>query len=688
MRFVLLAAVIVLVMVGAEARGATFYAASDGDTVGDGSAARPLGSVQQALDRVRERVSHGELQNEIVLLPGEFYTGETIRIGQEHGRLSVRAESPGTARITGGKEIRTWAPVRDAEVAERLGDAAGQVRQADLKTLGISDFGEIGGRGFGRALLAAPVELFYGGEPMQIARWPNEGWLKIAGVPKDAQGADNPNSGEFFFAEDRPAGWKDPDDLHVHGYWTWDWAESYEKVERLEVDSKVVATEAPHGVYGYKTGGRFYFVNVLEELDAPGEYFIDRKSGVLYFWPPDGAAQQEAVVSVQAAPLFEVYSGEGVKLQDLSFGYARGTGVVIHGGHNNLIERCDFANVGNVAVVIGQDDPDYLSSLYQNPVQPTHGGSGNGIRGCRIRNSGDNGVILGGGDRQTLQPGRNFVTDSEISHFSRWGRTYRPAVAINGVGNSIQHNDIHDAPHSAIILHGNDHLIAYNNIHRVCLETNDAGAFYMGRDYTERGNRIICNYFHDLGTAPWVHAVYLDDFASGTEVRGNICYNAGAAVFIGGGRDNTVENNIFVKCRPGMQVDARGLGWASSWFQGRGNILFQRLDGVNYRQPPYSRRYPRLKTIEQDDPAVPKGNRLLRNVCHDGQCIGLMNNLTEDTVLMKDNWTEGDPGFIRSLPENPAPEDFRLKPSSPVWELGFQPIPVAKIGVREQWRLR
>ena len=39
-------------------------------------------------------------------------------------------------------------------------------------------------------------------------------------------------------------------------------------------------------LYGFKQGAKFYGVNLRSELDAPGEYYIDRQRGQLLFWPP------------------------------------------------------------------------------------------------------------------------------------------------------------------------------------------------------------------------------------------------------------------------------------------------------------------------------------------------------------------------------------------------------------------
>src|SRR5690606_38740280 len=101
---------------------------------------------------------------------------------------------------------------------------------------------------------------------------------------------------------------------------------------------------------------------------------------------------------------------------------------------------------------------------------------------------------------------------------------------------------------------GNDHIIGYNEIARSGQESDDCGAFYMGRNPSERGNVIRYNYWHNTGSARGHGscAVYFDDGTSGQHVYGNIFYKAAGggfgAVFIHGGHDNVVENNVFIEC--------------------------------------------------------------------------------------------------------------------------------------------
>jgi hypothetical protein len=323
--------------------------------------------------------------------------------------------------------------------------------------------------------------------------------------------------------------------------------------------------------------------------------------------------------------------------------------------------NCAFRNVGNSAVAM-------------------NGGTDNGVDGCDISEVGDGGISLVSGDRQTLTSGNGFVKNNHIWRFSRWAKTYAPAISVQGVGNRVAHNLIHDSPHMGILLGGNEHVIEYNELHTICMETDDVGAFYMGRDWTARGNVIRYNYFHDLGTYHshvGAMAVYLDDWSSGTTVYGNVCVRAGRAVLVGGGRNNTIENNIFVDCTPAVHVDSRGLGWAKNYFDGKTNTLIERLNAIPYRQPPWSTRYPELLTLYEDEPALAKYNRIERNICVGGRWLDLLDKLTDKVVLLKDNLVGKDPQFVDA-----EKRDFRLREDSPAHKLGFKPIPFEKIGLQ------
>lgn len=647
----------------------SFYIATDGnddwsgtvaDTSGDDG---PFATLEKARDAIRNIKADGKMPGGgavVNIRKGDYELNKTFELnaqdsGSENTRIVYRAYNDEKVRLIGGKRIKGFETVTDEAVLARIDKAArGKVLQVDLKALGIEQFGQLSNRGFGRSMQPAGLELFYDGRPMQIARWPNEGWVKVVSAPKGKDG------GMFVYDGDRPKQWSKANDIWVHGYWTWDWADSYEKVERIDTEKREMYTQKPHGVYGYKAGQRYYALNILEELDQPGEWYLDRISGVLYFWPPDNSGKGEAIVST-INTMIDINDASNISIEDISIECCRGTAVNIVRGSGNLVAGCVIRNIGNRAVSIT-------------------GGFNNCVVSCDITETGDGGIVLSGGDRMTLEKGEHFADNNHISRFSRWCRTYRPAVMVLGVGNKVSHNVIHDSPHNGIQLGGNDHLIEFNEIYDVCKETGDVGAFYMGRDWTARGTVIRHNFFHDL-YGPYTHgaqAVYLDDATSGITIFGNVFYKASRAAFVGGGRDNTIENNIFVECFPSVHIDARGLGWAKEHIaKGGGWGMYKKLEKYKHDKPPYSERYPKLAGILDSDPPAPMGNVVRNNVSWGGRWMDLQ-GVKKELVVIENNMVGTEPSFVDAEKMN-----FALKEDSAVYSKlkGFKKIPFEKIGL-------
>jgi parallel beta-helix repeat protein len=191
------------------------------------------------------------------------------------------------------------------------------------------------------------------------------------------------------------------------------------------------------------------------------------------------------------------------------------------------------------------------------------------------------------------------------------------------------------------------------------------------------------NYFHHLGgRGRWgwgTQAVYLDDCASGTTIYGNVFFKAGRAIAIGGGRDNIVENNVFIDCNPAVHVDARALGWAKERVLKRQGSwdLVGKLEKMKYDKPPYSTRYPKLAKILEGDPKVPAGNVIARNVCVRGKWLDLK-GVKKEWLTLEDNLETKDPRF-----EDEKKQDFRFERNSPAWKTGFKRIPFDRIGIQK-----
>lgn len=623
-------------------------------------------------------------------------------------------------RVTGGRTLPAFGQVTDSAALTRIAPALQHaIVSVDLRQAGIRNYGTIEPRG------NPGMELFVNGARMQLARWPNEGWLHIAAVPQTGDSLYNKgldrekrfdgvpvgrHYGRIGYDGDRPSGWAQTTDIVVHGYWTWDWSDSFQRIARIDTARREITLAEPHHHYGYTKNQRYYFLNILEELDSPGEWYLDRTRGLLFLYPPEDIGQIRAEVSLLEAPLVTSDSASHIIFRGLSFSTSRGNGFRITGGTGITVENCTFRHLGHDAVVVA-------------------GGSRHAVLHSTITDVARGGVLLAGGDRMTLTPAGHRVYNTAVHHYSRWLRTGSYGVILDGVGQTMEHCLIHDAPFEAVYIKGNDHLIAFSEIHSVMKESGDAGAIHTGRNWTWRGNRILHNYFHDF-KGPGLHGVmgmYMDDWASGFTVFGNVFYRAGRATLIGGGRDNIVENNLYVECTPSIHLDARGLSWASYYFDGTYPVLFEGLKEMQHDRPPYSVRYPELASLPGPTQQLPMNNVIARNVSWGGRWMDIYDylafdksvstirdNLIADPVVLRrraDGQEGWDPyyldidtkeGFLAIRGDDPRarsefPGDtfvsdppFTFDPvsrvivipaDSPALTMGFQPLPFAQMGL-------
>ncbi len=687
-----------------------FFVAPNGSDTNAGSKAKPFATLERARDAIRTLKPSQRLAKSggaVWLRGGDYVRTNALEFtaadsGTADAPIIWRAYKNENVRLLGGRTLTGFTPVSDATLLARLDEPArGHIRQLNLCAVGITNFGEMKSRGFSRTALPAHCELFFDHQPMTLARWPNAGeFAKIVGYPAASDHVDEHGGnvgqlpGGFLYAGDRPRRWRDVGDLWVHGYWSYDWANSYERVASLDVEQQLVKTAAPYGLYGFRKDQRFYFLNVLEELDQPGEWFLDRTNGMLYFWPPnqksEGRGQgaesgrellvseatgAEIVLSLLDQPLLKLTGVSNVTFRGLILEATRANAVVIRGGASNRIAGCLIRNIGNSGVVID-------------------GGTGHVVVSCDVMDTGDGGVSLTGGDRQTLTPGGHCVENCHFQRLGRWSKCYVPAIAMTGVGLRASHNLIHDHPHCAILFWGNDLVVEFNEIHHIALETGDVGAIYTGRDYTFRGNQIRNNFIHHTGgVGMGSMGVYMDDCVSGTEVFGNVFYKVHWAMFIGGGRDHRVANNLFVDCDPAVRADGRGLDKTPVWHDMVDDTMRKQLAEVPLAL--YRQHYPEMKSLDDyygppAGPAItgeafkgvpPDNNVLVRNVCI-GKWLDVGWHMTSGMLRLENNLTNA-AASLSALPNDQSrATDFVLTKDSPAWALGFQRIPVEKIGLR------
>lgn len=584
-----------------------FHVSVDGDDDAAGDAGHPFRTLERARRALRLRGTRVGLPEggATVLLAGGRYAraGTFLLDARDGGRVDapVRYVAAPEAEVVlhGGVDLSpgAFAAVSEDAILSRLAsdDARKEVRVVDLAALGLDELAPITSRGFGQPIRPAPAEVFVGGAPLTLARWPNEGYARTGKVldpgsrPRDGDTSNRPP--RFLCEETRPARWKDAQDVWLYGYWFHDWADQSLPLAAWNPETGEIRLGAPHR-YGVAEGKPWFAENLLEELDRPGEYTIDRDAKRLYLWPPAGGAGERTVLSRLGDPLIRLEGASHVVFRGLTFETTRGDAIVVENGRAVRIEACTIRNTGARGVVV-------------------RGGTGHEVAGCRIHGTGEGAVHLEGGDRSRLLPSGHVVRDCDISDFSRRTSTYRPAVRLAGCGHRVVFNHLHHAPHAAVIFTGNDHLIANNEIDHVLTRTGDGGAVYCGRDWTLGGTVIRHNHLHDLqGIGKWENAIYLDDQASGIEVIGNRIERCHLGLLIGGGRRNRIEGNLVVDCKVALRFGARGLGWAARMRP----TLEKRLAAVPYREEPWRSRFPWLSTLLEDEPMAPRHNVLRGNV--------------------------------------------------------------------------
>lgn len=689
----------------------TYYVSPEGKDSNPGTLEKPFASPEKARNAVREELKQNKkVPVNVLFRQGTYILKKSLEFnntdsGNKSSPVTYSAYPNEVVSFSGGISIPVdkAKKITDKAILTRLvQEATNNILQINLKALGISNFGTLTPRGFGRPYQPAPMELFCNHEAMKLSRWPNDSLVLIGkvldqgSIPRNGDLSDR--GGKFTYDANRPDRWGKANDIWISGFFMHGYADDAVKVANIDFVNKTITT-AQATMYGFGSGmefRRWYAYNLLEEIDLPGEYFIDREKGILYFFPPEEKLNS-IELSVLEEPLVVIENGSNINFSNITFECARGMGIYIEKGKNNRIENCVFRNLGQVGVSIGKGILPFkhlqhdgtgtpasrvlgsiLTHLYANTTFNREAGTGHVISGCHIYNTGTGGISMGGGDRLTLEKGNNRVENCRIHDFNRLDRSYKVGINIDGVGNIIRNCEIYNCPGSAILLHGNDHLIEYNNIHHAVIDGDDMGAVYYGRDPSEFGNKVQYNFFHHLGNDHGsIMAVYHDDGACGMTVTGNVFYKAGSStIMIGGGNDNVYRNNIFIDCPFAFRLDNRLQNWAKSNINKDG-IFDQRLLAVNYKSAPYSIAYPKLSTYFEDSPGLPKRNYIDNNVFVNVKLINSGNSAW--TYFGRSYIACGDPGFVDFAKMN-----FELTPESEVFKFlpEFKTIPFNKIGIQ------
>lgn len=569
----------------------------------------------------------------VLVAPGTYRLKSVLDMQWGKGiTKSIPLEIVGTPKstvISGAQLIEKWDTATVSDVPARVNPSIRRnLLIADLSRLNLSLQVIPHAWGYGLPIRPVLTELFVGDSVQPMAGWPNTGYGKVArptGVPADDK--------KTFSVEGRNVrDWMLEPSLQVHAFWGNNWAAQSYVVSNKDVNANTLTLLGNGSPYGIKAGQRARVENALVELDAPGEWYVDRASAKLFYWPNPSSAGKPAELSV-AAQLLRIADSDQITVRGILFEKTTGDAVHVSKSNGVVFDDVVIRLTGNRGLVIADS-------------------TASGIRNSSIEDNGEGGVYMSGGDRTTLLAAGNFVDTCIIRRYSRLVKTYRYAVELDGVAQRVNGSTISDAPHTAIFFKGNDHVISNNEIFNVVRETGDAGAIYVGRDFTVYGTVIENNFFHDITAQSKeldVKGIYLDDQASGITIRGNIFARVEQPVFVGGGRDNIIVENLFFQSSPAVHLDARGLGPQRKMTLDPNGTLQRNLDSVPYQGAIYASRFPNLAKIRVDEIGAPKYNIVRRNTIIEGTTFNILPD-AKSGIDIKENSTESSAIFEVAMP--------------------------------------
>jgi len=647
---------------------AEMFVATNGADTNDGSESRPFATLARARDEVRALKARGvDGPIAVTVMSGEYGVKEPLALtardsGTEGAPIVYRVKKKGIAVLYGGRRLTGFEPVTDGAALQRMpAGAEGKVWQCDLKALGVDDYGELKVRGFAQPPSPPTLELYVDGVPMTLARWPNKGFV---GIRKLISGGSK-ETGEpsiFEYASDRHERWLEATDGWLFGYFHFLWADATANIEKIDPATRTITTAEPYqyGGRGMSTrqGIQYYAFNLLEEIDTPGEWYLERTTGMLYLYPLSDPHKATIEIGMLSTPMITMVGVSHVRIEGLVFDLGRYNGLVATNCTHCSFLGCTVGRFAGNGIMI-------------------HGGERNSLIGCDVHTIGRRATEVTGGDRETLTAGTHLVENCRIHDFGRIDRTYTPAIQLEGVGHRVAHNLMYNGPSSAMRIEGNDHLIEFNEVHSMVRESDDQGAMELFRNATYRGVVFRHNYLHHVGktgTEKAVHgqaAIRFDDAISGMLVYGNIFYQAAngnfGAIQMNSGRDNLMDNNLFIDCKQGISG-----GWNP------GNTVWrmlrdgQKLDGF-YTNDLYLRRYPGIATM-LEEPGI---NYIWRNIFY--RCGVVASRTTHLDLFGNGVFENEDPGFLDA-----RNGDFRLIDDAALFQtVAFKPIPVDEIGLYE-----
>lgn len=643
-------------------KGKVLYVSLEGNDAWSGKLAEPnpaktdgpFATLARARDAIRSMQAHQPLHKPVtVYVRGGVYTlgAPLVFLPEDSGTAKcpiTYAAYPGEKVVlSGGHTITGW----------KKAEASGQENRPELWTAQVPGVKEEGWYFH---------QLFVDGQRRPRARSPNAGFYHADGQFL----AGNPTRFKFH-PGDIHAAWVEQGDVEVVGLEKW--AEFRMPLKAVDTATNTATLSTQRQEFGDDKDARYWVENAADALDAPGEWFLDRRSGTLSYLALPGEDVSRAEFVAPFLPQLIRLEGKertsefvhDIVLRGLTFAYTDWSlppkgyvdtqaaydlpaAVELRRVRHCRIELCTFVHLGQYALEIWK------------------GSHGNEVMGNELTDLGAGGVKVGG---SFLPPGEENATSGIVvsgNHIHNIGIVYPAAVGVwigQSSGNTVAHNEINDTYYTAISLGwtwgygpsaAHDNRIEFNNLYNIGRGLlSDMGCIYslgIQPGTVERNN--LCHDVMRYEYGGW--GIYTDEGSSQITIENNVVYRTQDAGFHQHyGRENIVRNNIFALGREGQIQRSRNEPHLSFTFEH--NIVYwnqgKLLQGT-WKGDQFHLDY-NLYWRASEQP-IQFGKESLAEWQKRGQDI---HSLVADPLFA-----------------DPEHGDFTLKPGSPAAKIGFQPI--------------
>lgn len=638
------------------------FVAKNGNDKNEGSSDKPFKTVHQAIKSASKLEGKDVIVN---IREGIYHIDKTIIINAESFKpasLQIKAYNSENVIISAGKQLQLkWQPWKNGIYMAKVPN-------------GIS------------------FERMYINNSLQpMARYPNyDSTARIFhGTAADA------------IAPERVKNWGNPIGGYVHALHAYEWGGFHYRITGKDNNGSLNLEGGWQNNRPNKMHDKYRFVeNIFEELDAPGEWWLDRNKNTLYYYPHKNINISEAIVTVSQLKISIALNGteakplRNISISGIRFSHNersfmdtrepllrsdwtifRGAAVLLDGTEKCQITDCVFEGIGGNAIML---------SNYNKY---------NTISGCHIFNTGANAVCFVGDTKAVRSPSfgyENFVPYNQLDKtsgpltnnypqncivtnnlFHDLGDIEKQATGVQiqvAAEITVSYNTIYQTSRAGINIGDGafgGHIIEFNDVFNTVRETGDHGSFNSwGRDrfwapdrkYMDslaaahpelilldaqkqtiiRNNRFRCDNGWDID---------LDDGSSNYHIYNNLCLNGGLKLREGFYR--IVENNIMINNSFHPHV----------WFKNSGDVFKKNIVMKKYAP------------IQIND----WGNSIDYNFFPDTAALHDAQRKGTDK-----NSIAGDPLFT-----NPSNGDYTVAANSPALRIGFRNFPMDKFGVQK-----